>query len=133
MQVAASMMKTHPHPVSTSDAWAECINACFDCTQACIACADACLGEEHLQNLTRCIRLDYDCADICQATGKMLTRQTEPEPRLLSAQLEVCRMVCEICGRECEKHQDQHEHCRVCAQACRECQQHCDTLIRQMH
>ena len=35
--------------------------------QVCTACADACLGEDDVGELTRCIRLDLDCADLCAA------------------------------------------------------------------
>jgi hypothetical protein len=42
-------------------------------------CADACLGEEKVEMLRRCIRLNLDCADVCNATGRMLSRQQEPD------------------------------------------------------
>ena len=47
---------------------AACIEACFACAQTCTACADACLSEEMVAELTRCIRTDQDCAEICVAT-----------------------------------------------------------------
>lgn len=129
MQVAADMLRTHPHPGLAIDALSECITACGDCAQACAACADACLGEETVQHLTRCIRLNLDCADVCHALENMLSRQTHRAQHLLAAQIDTCRMACELCAEECERHQDEHEHCRVCAQACRNCQQSCDRLL----
>ena len=37
-------------------------------------CADDCLSEDDHADLVRCIRLDLDCADVCDATGRILTR-----------------------------------------------------------
>ncbi|MEW1939253.1 four-helix bundle copper-binding protein, partial [Dietzia maris] len=33
------------------------------------------------------------------------------------------------CATECKKHEDMHEHCRVCAEACRKCEQACTDLL----
>jgi hypothetical protein len=124
------MLETHPRPPGLDRAaLQECIEACFDCAQACTACADACLGEEQVQQLVRCIRLNLDCADICDTTGRVLSRQTEPEPALLRAQLQACAEACRACGVECERHAGHHEHCRVCAESCRRCEAACNRLL----
>ena len=54
----------------------ECIEACVECAQACTACADGCLGEDRVAELTKCIRTETDCADICDTTGRVLSRHT---------------------------------------------------------
>ena len=83
--------------------------------------------------LTRCIRLDLDCADLCGATGAILSRQTATEPQLVQAALEACATACRLCGDECEVHaQHGMDHCRVCAEACRRCEQACTTLVEKM-
>jgi hypothetical protein len=108
----------------------ECIEACFDCAQACTACADACLGEEDMQMLARCIRLDLDCTYVCDATGKILSRQTAFEVQMAQAALEACARVCRLCGEECEQHAEHGmEHCRICAEACRRCESACNNLL----
>lgn len=56
------------------DKLARCIEECVACAQACTACADACLSEEMVAELTKCIRTDADCADICAATAAVLSR-----------------------------------------------------------
>lgn len=123
MHHVQDMLRTSPNsPVMGRDELAACIQACFECTQSCVACADACLGEtEHLAMLTRCIRLNSDCADICDVTGRALSRGLEPDVELLGHQLALCALACERCAEECERHAAQHEHCRVCAEACRRC------------
>ena len=133
MSHVQQMLDTHPRkPAIDRAALAACIEACFDCAQTCTACADACLGEEsHLPHLVRCIRLNLDCADICEATGRVLSRQTDPSEPVLRAQLEACAEACRSCGVECEQHAEGMgmEHCRVCAESCRRCEQACNRLL----
>jgi hypothetical protein len=128
----AQMLQTHPGKTQIDEALLrECIEACFDCAQTCTACADACLGEQqHLQMLVRCIRLNLDCADVCEATGRLLSRQTEPDWSLIRAQLEACASACRSCGDECQRHAGMHQHCQVCAESCRRCEQACNRLLQ---
>jgi hypothetical protein len=111
---------------------AACIEACVECAQACASCADACLSEDDVQDLRKCVRLNLDCDDICSATGRVLTRQTEYDAPVSRAQLEACRQACATCGEECERHAGHHEHCRICAEACRRCETACAELLEAM-
>jgi hypothetical protein len=124
------MLETHPQ-ATASEALARCIAACFACAQTCTSCADACLGEEGVQELIGCIRLNLDCADVCDATGRVLSRQTAFEPRLARSVLETCVQACRVCAEECERHarEMKMEHCRVCAEACRRCEEACEDLL----
>ena len=124
------MLQTHPGK-STLDRTAllDCIQACFDCAQACIACADACLGEQDPKPMVRCIRLNQDCANVCEAAGKILTRQTAFERTMAQAVLQACQTACKLCGDECAQHAQKMEHCRVCAEACRRCEDACKKLL----
>jgi hypothetical protein len=79
--------------------------------------------------LTTCIRTDADCADVCAATGRVLSRHTGYDAALTRAVLEACATACRSCGDECEQHASMHEHCRVCAEACRRCEQACRDLL----
>lgn len=133
MTSAAEMLRTHPtRPTVDESALADCISACFDCAQACSACADACLGEqEHLAMLTRCIHLNLDCADICDATGRFLSRQSHLEGEVVRPLLEACAQAARLCSEECERHAEgmNMEHCRVCADSCRRCESGCERLL----
>lgn len=120
------MISTHPHVRgNTNDILIHCVEACFDCEQACIACSDACLGEDAVQELTQCIRLNLDCADACRAAGALGSRRTGSNEMTLRTMLEACALACRTCGDECEKHAQQHEHCKICAEACRQCEHLC--------
>ncbi|WP_344253825.1 four-helix bundle copper-binding protein [Pseudonocardia hydrocarbonoxydans] len=88
------------------DALAECIAACFDCAQTCTACTDACLSEKSLADLVRCIRLDLDCADVCEMTGLVLSRQTGYDANVTRAVLEACATACKACGDDCASHSE---------------------------
>ena len=130
---ASEMLRTHPQPTTVDQAaLARCIEECFACAQTCVACADACLGEESVAELTRCIRLNLDCADVCESTGKILTRQTDFDAELARSIVQVCVAACRRCGDECERHAEHHEHCRVCADACRRCEQTCEDVLSSM-
>lgn len=131
MNSLEAMLATHPRGAAPDrDALLECLRECHDCAAACAVCADACLAEEMVKELVRCIRLNLDCADVCEATGRVLARQTEPDASLLRAQLEACARACEVCGAECARHADMHEHCRVCAESCRRCAQACRRVLQ---
>jgi hypothetical protein len=130
MTLTANMLCTSPSPTGYDvDDLAACIDACFICAQACTACADACLGEEMVAELRRCVTTDLNCADICDATGRVLSRQTGYDPELTRAALTACRDAFRRCAEECDRHAEMHEHCRVCAEACRRCADACDRLL----
>jgi hypothetical protein len=125
------MVQTHPRAEADKDLLVACIEACYDCAQACISCADACLGEPDVTDLIRCIRINQDCAVICEATGTILSRMTESDWNLISMQVAACEAAAGICAAECEMHAGHMEHCRICAEVCRRCQDAC-RLLRQM-
>lgn len=126
----AAVLDGHPQPGSVATAMlAACVDACLACSAACTACADACLAEAHVADLTRCIRLNLDCADVCAATGRLAARLTATEWTLLRRQLEACQVACELCADECEAHAQLHAHCAACAAACTACEDACRQLL----
>ena len=131
MSRVLEMLQSHPRGLAGVDQakLAECIDACFECAQACTACADACLAEEMVVHLVQCIRTDLDCADVCAATGSVLSRQAGSDVSITEALVEACRVACQTCGAECQRHASMHEHCRVCADACHRCQAACADLL----
>ena len=109
------------------------IDALDDCARACIADADSDLNEQNLSELVKCIRLCLDCADVCAATVRVTSRQSEYDATLTKSLLETCTATCKSCGDECERHAQMHDHCRVCAVACRRCEQACRELLAAMN
>jgi len=132
MQVQ-QMISMHPDVRgSTNDALIRCIEECYSCAQTCTSCADACLAEEMVKELTQCVRLNLDCADVCNITGRIATRRTGSDDELIRRMLVTCAAACRLCGDECERHASRHEHCRICAEACRQCMQACQEVGRSM-
>ena len=132
-EVARQMLDAYPREFNVDRGLlVRCIEACSDCAESCTQCADDCLGEEIVQELTTCIRLNLDCADICEATGRVLTRQTEYDAPTSKAQLSSCLQACVTCAEECERHAEHHEHCRICGEECRRCVEACSALLEAM-
>jgi hypothetical protein len=68
------------HPLPGSDlrnALLRCAEECLDCGASCTACADASLSESDVVELTGVIRVCLDCADVCEATARIATRQND--------------------------------------------------------
>lgn len=74
--------------------------------------------------MTRCIRLDRDCAEICKLTASALARNSESARVLLQA----CADICRECGAECARHSHM-DHCRQCAEACKACEEACRAAL----
>ncbi len=132
MQVK-EMISTHPDVQgSTADQLLRCIEECYACAQTCTSCADACVAEDMVEQLRQCIRTCMDCADICAATGSVATRRTGSNVEVLRALIQACETACRICGEECRKHAEMHEHCRICSEACMRCAESCRNALSEV-
>jgi len=130
MSYSRQLLDSYPGTLNTdAGVLASTIDALSDCAQACTADADANLAEQNLADMVRCIRLCLDCADICTATLRVISRQTSYDASVTRLQLEACVASCKSCGDECERHAPHQEHCRTCEQACRRCEQACRELL----
>lgn len=130
MFTVSELIKNNPNPAIAEEAsLIKCVETCLVAAHASVACADASIGVADPKALTRCIRVALDCADVCQATWRMLARQQAPDIAMLARQLDLCAYTCRRCAEECEKHSAIHAHCRVTADACRWCEKACDALL----
>jgi hypothetical protein len=128
--LSKEMLETHPGPAPLDrDLLARCIDECLACMQSCAACADADLAEPDVAEMRRCIRLCLDCTDVCDATVRVLSRQTDYVAETARAQVASCWELCAICAAECEHHANEHEHCRLCGEECRRCEQVCSDVL----
>jgi hypothetical protein len=129
MTTITQMMNAYPASINTdAELLAECVAACIECAQACTACADACLSEQTVAELAKCIRNNLDCADICDTTGRVLSRHTGYDANTTRAQLQACAQASRSCGDECERHSEM-DHCRICSEVCRRCAEACDRVL----
>src|SRR5688572_24294364 len=105
MSYIKQMFESHPHdPKSDHGIAIECITACYSCHEACNACADGCLAEDDVAHQVTCIRRNLDCADICLATAKVISRLTQTDKKVAGDLLRACITACEACAAECSKH-----------------------------
>jgi hypothetical protein len=47
---------------------------------------------------------DLDCADICNITGRIMTRRTGFDDEVMRRMLSVCAAACRLCAEECQAH-----------------------------
>lgn len=85
---------------------------------------------EAIEALISCATTCTQCADICGATARVVSRQTEYDDDVTRAMLLACIAVCSACAAECGQHGPHMEHCRICAEACQRCEQACRTLLQ---
>lgn len=90
-----------------------------ECVVTCNYCFNACLEEDDVKMMKECIKLDKECAAICQSTLGLLNKGGH----FVKEALDICEKVCESCAEECAKYP--HEHCRICAKVCNECAEAC--------
>ncbi|MFP4164430.1 MAG: four-helix bundle copper-binding protein [Chitinispirillaceae bacterium] len=127
MNYARDMIFSHPRFISEpkKDVLIGCIQACYDCAQSCTSCSDACLGERDIEDLKPVIRLTEDCAEICSATARILSRLNNPDYEVLGNQVQACITAARHTGALCTEHGHHHEHCRINAESCRACENAC--------
>lgn len=130
MTTTLSMLETHPRRADVDRTrLAAAIDTLNACAETCTACADACLGDDQVAELTRCIALNLNCADICLATARMLSRHTGEDGAISRSMLAACATACRACAEECARHVERQQHCRVSAEACYSCERVCRDLM----
>lgn len=118
------------HPLgSDNPALAHAVAEAISCAAICTGCADACLAENAGDQLSRCIRLNLDCADICTALSRQAMREPQGRSDRFDALLRLCAETCEECADECEQHAEMHRHCEICASMCRKCAEACWSVL----
>ncbi|MFF5015198.1 ferredoxin [Streptomyces sp. NPDC001165] len=99
----------------------------FECAQACAECARACAVRAGLLDPVgsprqdRVRRLGIMCAEVCDATCRMLSEQDRQDEEGVRIQLEWCRSVCLDCADAFAGQPGAESTagvCRACAEAC---------------
>ncbi|MEU6123651.1 ferredoxin [Streptomyces sp. NPDC047123] len=97
----------------------------FACAQACDDCVRACTGRRAPCEPDGAQRLNAACADVCEATSRVLAEQGDQDEQRVRMQVEWCRAVCLQCAALCELHPASAR----CAEACRRCAKACDDFL----
>jgi hypothetical protein len=91
------------------------------------------LSENDVGDLRKCARTALDCADVCGATARVLSRHTGYDANITKAVLHAALCACTACVDECQLHAERHEHCRLCAEACRTAALACQDLLNKIN
>ncbi|CAM5652342.1 ferredoxin [Streptomyces canarius] len=119
----------YPHGVTspTSQQLYRFLEDRFTCAQACTECARACAvraslvdpdGSEHQE---RARRLGIMCAEVCDATCRVLCEENRQDEETIRVRVGWCRSVCLDCARAFDEHpgaESAAAACRACADAC---------------
>jgi hypothetical protein len=108
---------------------AAAIDACLRCVQSCTTCANADLVEDDVAEMRTCIARCLNCADVCEATARLLSRPADSEPAVVQLLLQACVRTCASCADECARHAQHHRHCAICENVCRACVEACTALL----
>ncbi len=112
-----------------ADTLAAAVDACLRCLQSCTTCANADLAEDDVLEMRACIACCLNCADVCDATARLLSRPAYSEPAVIHPLLQACVRTCTTCAEECARHAPHHVHCALCEQVCRACVESCTALL----
>jgi hypothetical protein len=97
---------------------AAAIDALRDCEQTCTSCSMAMVESG---DMVAEVRAALDCADLCDAAERVLSRGPASNPRVVAASVEAAAVAREASATACGAHAGHHAHCRLhslSAQAC---------------
>jgi hypothetical protein len=94
------------------------IDALRDCEQVSNACAMAMV---EAGGMVLEVRRALDCADLCEAAERVLSRAQAPDPAVIAAVVEAAAVACEASAAACGAHSDHHSHCRLHSASARRC------------
>ena len=86
------------------------ISALRDCEQVSNACAMAMV---EAGGMVLEVRRALDCADVCEAAERVLSRNQSPDPVVIAAVVDAAAVACEASSAACGAHADHHPHCRL--------------------
>jgi hypothetical protein len=113
---------------SQSASFRDCAKACTDCQRECDSCAMHCgrmLSQGHGQDHYTTLRTCLDCADICGAAAKIMSRSGPFAGDICEA----CADACKRCAEAC-KHHAGDKIMQDCAAECERCEKACRDMVR---
>ncbi len=93
------------------------ISSLINCALSCEKCAELCLSQNE-KEITNCITLTYDCADVCMQAVKYVQRKSP----ITQQYIKICGELCRLCAEKC----CQHQIGVSCAEACIKCAEQCE-------
>ncbi|MFJ2770660.1 ferredoxin [Streptomyces sp. NPDC087300] len=128
---ALPTLSNPPHPADRTDTevchedLVRYLEDRFACAQACEDCVRACAVRQGPAAPGATPRLNSACADVCDATSRVLAEQGDQDEQRVRMQVEWCRAICLQCASLCDR-RAATDHC---AEACRRCAKACDDFL----
>jgi hypothetical protein len=94
------------------------IDALEDCEKASNACAMAMVEGG---GMTAEVHRALDCADVCDATERVLSRSQAPDAKVVSAVVGAAIAACDASAAACGAHAAHHDHCRLHSASAKAC------------
>ena len=118
-----------PHaqqPQALSQEMQKCIDACLECHRICLETVNHCLimGGKHAE--ASHIKRLLDCAQACQLSADLMTRQSDLHARMCA----LCADFCDACAADCEAIDPNDTLMKRCAEVCRRCAASCRAMAR---
>ncbi|WP_406350321.1 ferredoxin [Streptomyces sp. NBC_00658] len=101
-----------------------CAQACTECARAC-ALRASCMDPDGSKEEQLIRREGILCAEVCDATCRVLSEQLQQDEAGIRAQVEWCRTVCLESARVFEEYAGAEN----AVKACRECAQECADFV----
>ena len=120
------------HAALDSETLAHVLDVLSSCENAVTACAAGMLAEQDIVQMRSFVRHDMDCGDVVATTRRLLTRATEDDNTLITAQLEACLIACRLSEEHCKMTAAVHEHCRLCMETTHEAAEACRLALKVM-
>ena len=117
-----------PNPDPQMPYFLVCAEACDDCARTCELCAAHCVKmvsegkKEHVKTLKTC----QDCAAICSAAGRVVTKSGPLSDLICTA----CADACKRCGDACQEFAEGDPIMKQCADQCRACEKACREMLK---
>ena len=130
VSVTREMLEASPAEIPLSlDDVAAAIDASLTCEQTCTSCSDSDLAEPDVAEMSRCIALCIECADVCGLVARTLSRLAYWDQFVVHRVLQACVRTCTSSAEECDRHAEHHRDCAICARTCRACAKACSDLL----
>ena len=117
------------HAALDPQSLAHILDALSGCEEAVTACSAGMLAAQDLDRMRASVLRDLDCGDVVATTRRLLIRATADHNTLISAQLEACLIACRRSEEQCKLTAEEHEHCRLCAEATHQAAEACSRAL----
>ncbi len=122
----------HQHPMAAAappagPKYQKLMLSAMDCINTGSICRNHCINLLGMGDTTlkECLQTVLTMLPLCNALGSLASSDS---PLLINL-AKVCIEACEVCEKECRKHEMHHMECKACADSCARCIKECKALL----